>query len=48
MKNLTEEEILDSVIKGNHGDFALLIDMYKDRAFTLLKKMLKKLCKIHS
>jgi RNA polymerase sigma factor (sigma-70 family) len=41
MKNLTEEEILDSVIKGNHGDFALLIDMYKDRAFTLLKKMLK-------
>ena len=41
MKNLTEEEILESVLKGNHGDFALLIDMYKDRAFTLLKKMLK-------
>jgi RNA polymerase sigma-70 factor, ECF subfamily len=41
MKNLTEQEILESVIKGNHGDFALLVDMYKDRAFTLLKKMLK-------
>lgn len=41
MKNLTEHEIIESVKKGNHGDFALLIDMYKDRAFTLLKKMLK-------
>ena len=41
MKNLTEQEIIKSVISGNHGDFALLIDMYKDRAFTLLKKMLK-------
>ena len=41
MKNLTEEEIIESVIKGNHSDFALLIDMYKDRAYTLLKKMLK-------
>ncbi len=41
MKNLTEEEIIESVKKGNHGDFAILIDMYKDRAFTLLKKMLK-------
>lgn len=41
MKNLTEHEIIESVKKGNHGDFALLIDMYKDRAFTLLKRMLK-------
>ena len=41
MKNLTEQEIIESVKKGNHGDFALLIEMYKDRAFTLLKKMLK-------
>ncbi|NOX67202.1 MAG: sigma-70 family RNA polymerase sigma factor [Chlorobi bacterium] len=41
MKNLTEREIIESVLKGNHGDFALLIDIYKDRAFTLLKKMLK-------
>lgn len=41
MKNLTELEIIESVKKGNHGDFSLLIDIYKDRAFTLLKKMLK-------
>ena len=41
MKNITEHEIIESVKKGNHGDFALLIDIYKDRAFTLLKKMLK-------
>ena len=41
MKNLSEYEIIESVKKGNHGDFALLIDIYKDRAFTLLKKMLK-------
>ncbi|MDA3861601.1 MAG: sigma-70 family RNA polymerase sigma factor [Melioribacteraceae bacterium] len=41
MKKPSEEEIIESVKKGNHGDFALLIDMYKDRAFTLLKKMLK-------
>ena len=41
MKNLTEIDIIESVKKGNHGDFALLIDIYKDRAFTLLKKMLK-------
>ena len=41
MQNLTELEIIESVKKGNHGDFSLLIDIYKDRAFTLLKKMLK-------
>jgi len=41
MKKLTENEIIESVKKGNHGDFALLIDLYKDRAYNLLKKMLK-------
>lgn len=41
MKKLTENEIIESVKKGNHGDFALLIDIYKDRAYSLLKKMLK-------
>jgi len=41
MNKLTENEIIESVKKGNHGDFALLIDLYKDRAYNLLKKMLK-------
>ncbi len=41
MKNLTEAEIIDSVKRGNQADFALLIDLYKDKAFSLLKRMLK-------
>lgn len=41
MKNLTDNEIIDSVISGNQGDFALLVDRYKDRAFSMLKRMLQ-------
>lgn len=41
MKKLTEIEIIDSVKRGNQADFSLLIDLYKDRAFSLLKRMLK-------
>ncbi|MFO7445505.1 MAG: RNA polymerase sigma factor [Ignavibacteriaceae bacterium] len=41
MKNLTDLEIIESVKKGNHADFAILIDRYKNRAFSLLKRMLK-------
>ena len=41
MKKLTDIEIIDSVLKGNQGDFALLIDRYKDKAFSLLKRLLK-------
>lgn len=41
MKNLTEIEIIDSVKRGNQADFSLLIDLYKDKAFSLLKRMLK-------
>ncbi len=41
MKKLTEQEIIESVKRGNHGDFVLLINMYKDRAFSLLKRLLK-------
>lgn len=41
MKNLTETEIIDSVKRGNQADFSLLIDLYKDKAFSLLKRMLK-------
>ncbi len=41
MKKLSEKEIIDSVKRGNEADFSLLIDLYKDRAFTLLKRMLK-------
>jgi RNA polymerase sigma-70 factor (ECF subfamily) len=41
MKHLSDIEIIESVKRGNQGDFALLIDRYKDKAFNLLKRMLK-------
>lgn len=41
MKNLSDIEIIDSVNRGNHQDYSLLIDRYKDKAFSLLKRMLK-------
>ena len=41
MKNLSDIEIIESVKRGNQNDFALLIDRYKDRTFTMLKRMLK-------
>lgn len=41
MKNLTDFEIIESVKKGNQSDYALLIDRYKNKAFSLLVRMLK-------
>lgn len=41
MKNLTDLEIIESVKKGNQSDYAILIDRYKNKAFSLLVRMLK-------
>ena len=41
MKNLTDVEIIESVKKGNQADYAVLIDRYKNKAFTMLRRMLK-------
>ncbi len=41
MRNLTDVEIIESVKKGNQADYAVLIDRYKNKAFTMLKRMLK-------
>ena len=41
MKHLSDLEIIDSVLQGNTNDFSLLIDRYKNKAFSLLKRMLK-------
>ena len=41
MKNLSDNEIIESIKKGNHSDYSLLIDRYKNKAFSLLKRMLK-------
>lgn len=41
MKNLNDKEIIESVKRGNTADFSLLIKRYKDRAYSLLRRMLK-------
>lgn len=41
MKNLTDYEIIESVQKGNTADFVLIVERYKNRAFSMLKRMLK-------
>ncbi len=41
MKKLSDIEIIESVNRGNTADFSLLIDRYKDKAFSLLKRILK-------
>lgn len=41
MRQLSDIEIIQSVKKGNTADFSLLIDRYKDRAFSMLRRLLK-------
>lgn len=41
MKGLSDREIIESVKKGNHSDYAILIDRYKNKAFSMLNRMLK-------
>lgn len=41
MKGLSDQEVIDSVKKGNHSDFAILIDRYKNKAFSMLTRILK-------
>lgn len=41
MKNLTDAEIIESVKKGNQADYSILVERYKNKAFTMLKRMLK-------
>lgn len=41
MKNLSDIEIIDSIRRGNSSDFALLVERYKNKAFSMLKRLLK-------
>lgn len=41
MKEINDVEIIESIKKGNIKDFNLLIDSYKNKAFSMLKRMLK-------
>ena len=41
MKNIPDEIIIESILNGNVTDFTLLVNRYKDKAFSLLSSMLK-------
>ena len=41
MNKFSDQEILDSVIRGNQADYGIIVDRYKNKAFSLLKRMLK-------
>lgn len=41
MKNLTDAEIIESIKNGNTADYSILIDRYKNKSFSMLKRMLK-------
>ena len=41
MKNFSDQEIIDSVLKGNESDYSIIVDRYKNKAFSMLKRMLK-------
>ena len=41
MRNLSDQEIIDSVRKGNSPDYSIIVNRYKNKAFSMLKRMLK-------
>src|ERR1017187_4048263 len=41
MKDSSDFEIIESIRNGNDSDYSLLIDKYKNRAFSMLIRMLK-------
>lgn len=41
MKNVTDLEIIASVKRGNQTDYTIIIDRYKNKAFSLVKRILK-------
>jgi len=41
MKNLSDIEIIESIRRGNKSDYALLVERYRNKAFSMLKRLLK-------
>jgi len=41
VKDLSDVEVIESVLKGNTADYTILVDRYKNKSFTMLKRMLK-------
>jgi RNA polymerase sigma factor (sigma-70 family) len=41
MRNISDSEVIESVRKGNQADYSIIVNRYKNKAFSLLKRMLK-------
>lgn len=41
MKKHSDQEIIDSVLRGNQSDYSIIVDRYKNKAFSMLKRMLR-------
>lgn len=41
MKKLSDQEIIDSVLRGNQSDYSIIIERYKNKAFSMVKRMLR-------
>jgi len=41
MRNISDQEIIDSVRKGNDSDYSIIVNRYKNKAFSMLRRMLK-------
>ncbi len=41
MDNFSDAEIIDSILNGNSDDYRILIRRYQDKAFSLLRRMLR-------
>lgn len=41
MKYLTDNQVIESVLKGNQSDFEILIDRYKNKAFSMINRILR-------
>jgi len=41
MKKLSDQQIIESVRDGNQSDYSIIVDRYKNKAFSLLNRMLR-------
>jgi RNA polymerase sigma-70 factor (ECF subfamily) len=41
MKNISDQDIINSVLEGNESDYSIIVDRYKNKAFSMLRRMLK-------
>ena len=41
MNTLSDVEIIESIINGNEDNYAMIVDRYKDKAYTLVNSIIK-------